>query len=205
MNILGIVGSGKVDGNTERFLDACLKGAAEQGHSIYKIHLGKTKIAPCMGCNVCQNGNGCIQDDGMNEFLKAFRKCDAIVFATPLYFWGISAQMKAVIDRMYSIGEKDPKGYFRYPNKKCGCLITAADSDRHFWTFELAEQYYRRLVHYLRWTDIGILTAGNCGGTSEARCIEETNHLVRAYEFGRKFGKSAGYEEKNRKITEESK
>ena len=188
MKFLAIVGSAMSGGNTDLLTDAFLKGVAEQGHTVVKIHLGETRIGPCLGCNACAQSGVCVQADGMQQLLPAFLDCDVVVFATPVYFWGISAQLKAVIDRLYVLGQKDPKGYYRYPQKCCVFLATAADSPRHFWTFELVEQYYHRLVHYLRWTDLGILTAGGCGGTAVPRCIEQTDQLQRAYCFGRKIG-----------------
>ena len=188
MKFFAIVGSGRVGGNTDRLTDAFLKGAAERGHQIAKLHLGETEVRPCLGCNACAQDGVCIQADGMERLLPAFLDCDVVVLATPVYFWGISAQLKAVIDRFYALGEKDPKGYYRYPQKRCVLLATAADSDRHFWTFELVEHYYRRLARYLRWTDLGILTAGGCGGTAVPRCIEDTDHLQRAYRFGQSVG-----------------
>lgn len=118
MKILMIVGSSRVGGNTDQLADAVLKGAAEHGHEITKLHLGTTKVKPCLGCNVCVTTDACVQKDGMLEIAPAFLDCDAVVFATPLYFWGISAQMKAVIDRLYALGAKDPKGYFKYPRRR---------------------------------------------------------------------------------------
>ena len=186
MKILTVVGSSRIGGNTEKLVESFARGAVESGHEITQIHLGKTKIEPCLGCNACTKGIPCVQKDGFEEFMAAFQECDMVAFSTPLYFWGISAQLKALIDRLYSIGEKDPKGYyFVYPKKKCVLLATAADTARHFWAYELVEQYYRRLVHYLRWEDLGGFMAYSCGGTVVERCIETTPHLQRAYEFGK--------------------
>ncbi len=186
MKLCVVIGSGRVGGNTEQLADAFIKGAEEAGHEAVKIHLGKVKIGPCLGCNGCVAGGACVQKDDFPLFARAFLDCDALVLTTPLYFWGISGQLKSLIDRIYSIGEKDPKGYFKYPMKKCAMLCTAADSDRHFWAFELVEQYYRRLVNYMHWEDLGLLAAGGCGGSGTfPRRIEETPHLQRAYEFGK--------------------
>ncbi|WP_251446211.1 flavodoxin family protein [Vermiculatibacterium agrestimuris] len=188
MKLCVVIGAGKVGGNTEQLADAFIKGAQEAGHEAVKLHLGKLKIGPCLGCNACTKGIPCVQKDDFHLFAEAFSACDAVIWTTPLYFWGISAQLKALIDRLYSIGEKDPKGYyFLYPAKKCAMLITGADSDRHFWAFELVEHYYRRLVKYMRWTDLGFLAAGGCGGSAFPRCIEKTPHLQRAYEFGKQL------------------
>ena len=188
MKICAVVGSSKINGNTDKVTEAFLRGVGEVGNETVKIHLGQTKIEPCLGCNCCTDGNGCRQKDGFAFFAEKFLDCDVIVFATPLYFWGISAQLKAVIDRMYSLGEKDPKGYFKYPCKKCVLIATAADSARHFWAFEMLEQYYHRLVKYFRWTDLGIFEAGSCGGTAVPRRLEETDAEERAYQFGKKLG-----------------
>lgn len=188
MKILVIVASAQVGGNTDCLADAFLKGACEAGHETVKIHLGQTKIAPCLGCGVCTEKGACVQKDGMAVLAKEFLECDTVVFATPLYFWGVSAQMKAVIDRMYALGKPNRSGYFQYPRKCAALLVTAADSNNHFWTFEEVEHYYRRLVGYLHWTDLGILTAGNCGGTKEKRRIADTEHLERGYRFGKSIG-----------------
>ncbi|MCI6886416.1 MAG: flavodoxin family protein [Lachnospiraceae bacterium] len=185
MNILIVVGSARMQGNTDKLAEAFGKGAMENGHQVTRIHLGKTRINPCLGCNVCRKESGCVQKDGFQEFASAFLTSDVVVLATPLYFWGMSAQLKAVIDRLYSLGRADPKGYYRYPVKKSVLLVTAADTEKHFWVFESVEQYYRRLVRYLRWIDLGVLMAGNCGGTKSDRCIGETGYLEQAYEFGR--------------------
>ena len=130
-----------------------------------------------------------MQMDCFDQFLSAFEECDVLALSTPLYFWGISAQLKALIDRMYVLGEKDPKGfYFLYPKKKCVMLATAADVKSHFYAFDLVEQFYRRLVNYMRWEDLGMVFAHNCGGSGVLeRRIEETGHLQRAYEFGKKL------------------
>ncbi len=184
MKLLAIVGAARVGGNTDLFTDAFLKGVREQGVEVRKIHLGQLELKPCMGCNGCAQGTGCVQNDDMKQVLDALQECDIVALATPLYFWNISAQLKLVIDRMYALGKASPRGYYEYPQKKCVLLATCADSDSHFWPFELVEQYYHRMVRYLRWTDLGMLTAGGCGGTVVPRCIHKTNHLQRAYEFG---------------------
>lgn len=184
MKILAMVGAAMTGGNTDKLTDAFIKGAHEAGHEVKKIHMGEVEIAPCLGCNICKKTGKCAISDDMEDIGKAFLECDMIVIATPLYFWTISAQTKTFIDRLYALGEKSPKGYYAYPIKKCALLATCADSDRHFWPFELVEQYYRRLVRYMKWEDMGMLTCGGCGGTVVDRCIQDTGHLEDAYQFG---------------------
>ena len=100
MKFFAIVGSGRVGGNTDRLTDAFLKGAAERGHQIAKLHLGETEVRPCLGCNACAQDGVCIQADGMERLLPAFLDCDVVVLATPVYFYTMCAQMKALIDEL---------------------------------------------------------------------------------------------------------
>ena len=74
MKILAVVGSSKVNGNTDKLVDSFIRGAEESGHEVTKIHLGKTGIHPCIGCNACKTAGACVQKDGFEEFLSAFRE-----------------------------------------------------------------------------------------------------------------------------------
>ena len=115
------------------------------------------------------------------------KEADCLVFASPLYFWSISARIKAFIERFYCIAIKDenpPFGrYEKYPIKDCALLMTAADNN--FWTFEHAVSYYRYVfINYIGFRDKGMLLAGGCGPTDGLPQIDKTNHLNEAYEFG---------------------
>lgn len=147
------------------------------------ILLRADDVRPCMGCNHCRSGAGCAIDDDMQKIYEEFLSADCVVFATPLYFWTMSGQMKCVIDRLYALGE-DSRSYFSYPKKKCALLATAADTERHFWVFESLDNYYSRLVRFMQWENVGTLMVGSCGGTKQQRRIEETSALDRARVFG---------------------
>ncbi|MDO5114866.1 MAG: flavodoxin family protein [Synergistaceae bacterium] len=188
--ILAVVGSGRKGGNTDMLADAFIEGAREAGHSVKKIFLGGMEIKGCLGCNVCRYGKPCIQKDGFNEIASDIREADLIVFASPLYFWTISAKLKAFIERFYCIAEEDPEPplgrYERYPVRDCALLMTAEDN--YFWTFEQAVSYYRfALVNYMGFRDRGMILAGGCGGTNGRRAITETGFLREAREFGKKL------------------
>jgi len=116
------------------------------------------------------------------------KAADCLVFASPLYFWTVSARIKAFIERLYCIAEEDsapPLGrYEKYPTKDCALLMTAADN--FFWTFEQAVSYYQfTLVNYIGFRDKGMLLASGCGDTNGPPQIDKTGHLERAYLFGR--------------------
>ena len=109
------------------------------------------------------------------------------MFASPLYFWTLSARIKAFIERFYCIAEEDPDPplgrYEKYPVKDCALLMTAADN--FFWTFQQAESYYKfAVVNYIGFHDRGVMLAGGCGDTNGLPQIGKTNHLERAFAFG---------------------
>ena len=80
------------------------KGAEEAGHQVLTVRLMEKKIGFCHACDACmKNGGVCILKDDMAELLEQFQKADVLVLATPIYFYGISAQMKTFIDRTYPI------------------------------------------------------------------------------------------------------
>ena len=152
------------------------------------MYLQNRDIRGCLGCNACRYGKPCVQKDDFAALVPDILWCDALVFASPLYFWTICARMKAIIERFYSLARPDaapPRGrYEAYPEKDCALLMTAADD--LFWTFEQAVSYYRfALVNYIGFADRGVLLAGGCGETNGPPRIGETGHLARAHEFGR--------------------
>lgn len=187
MKILVISCSEKKDGNTEKLTKAFSEGAESEGAHVDIVRMSKTDIRGCRGCNSCTTSNICIIKDGMQEVYPLFLDADVIVFATPVYFWGISSQMKAVMDRLYALGAPSDKGYFAYPVKRCALIASAADIERHFWVFESVQHYWYRFTTYLRWPRIGELFVGACGGTKGPRRIEKTNGEERAAALGREI------------------
>lgn len=137
-NILVIQGGGRPKGNTAQLIDSFVKGAAESGHQVEIVSLIKNEVKGCLGCNACRYGKPCIQKDSFNDLVPKMKEADLLVFASPLYFWTVSARIKAFIERFYCIAEEDenpPLGrYEKYPVKDCALLMTAADN--FFWTFE---------------------------------------------------------------------
>lgn len=187
-NILIIQGGGRANGNTAQLVNYFERGAIEAGHHVEIISLVKNEVKGCLGCNACRYGKPCVQKDAFNDMIPKIKSADCIVFASPLYFWTISAKIKAFIERFYCIAEEDndpPLGrYEKYPIKDCALLMTSADD--FFWTFEQAVSYYKfALVNYIGFHDKGMLLAGGCGDTNGKPHIDETDHLKAAYEFGK--------------------
>ena len=187
-NILVVRGAGRPRGNTAQLVDAFAEGARQAGHTVESVSLAKIGVAGCLGCNACRFGKPCVQKDGFNELAGRILSTDLLVLASPLYFWTISSQLKAFIERFYCLAQEDPnppKGrYERYPSLDCALLMTAADD--FFWTFEQASSYYRHaIINYLGFNDRGMYLAGGCGDTNGRPQIAQTGHLERVREFGR--------------------
>ncbi|MGE5579109.1 MAG: flavodoxin family protein [Bacillota bacterium] len=101
MKILAFAGSPRRNGNTRILLNAFVEECASKGHELELIDLtnpARWDINPCLGCDRCVSGR-CIRNDSMQDLYPRIREADAIVLASPVYFYGLPAQVKAMIDR----------------------------------------------------------------------------------------------------------
>ena len=124
IKVLILSGSPRKGGNSDLLCDEFLRGAQESGNQVEKVFLRSKKVAPCNACYYCKNSGGkCAIPDDMAEILDKMQAADVIVMASPVYFYSIGAQMKAVIDRSVA-------RWTNIPNKEFYYIMTAAeDSD----------------------------------------------------------------------------
>ena len=100
-NILIISSSPRKHGNTELMCQSFAKGALENGHKVVEVFLNEKNINFCQGCAFCEKNPGkCSQQDDMSNIIAELIKCDVVVFASPVYFYSLSGQMKTFIDRL---------------------------------------------------------------------------------------------------------
>jgi multimeric flavodoxin WrbA len=102
MKVIAFNGSPRVDGNTENLLKEALRAVEESGHEVRLFTLNLMNIKPCQDCGGCDNTGECIFIDDMNEIYAAIREADRIILASPIFFFALSAQTKAMIDRCQS-------------------------------------------------------------------------------------------------------
>ena len=102
MKVLGIAGSPRREGNTDILLAEVMKGAASKGAESKTIVINKLNITPCQHCDACLEKGECAIKDDMQDIYKEFEQADVIVLASPIQFMGITAPMKALIDRFQS-------------------------------------------------------------------------------------------------------
>ena len=99
MNLLGIYGSPRTGGNSQLLLDQALEGARQAGAQVKSLHACKLKIAGCLECGGCDETGQCVLKDDMEQVYPLLEEAAAIILATPIFFYNVPAQAKALIDR----------------------------------------------------------------------------------------------------------
>lgn len=100
MNILGIVGSPRINGNTSKMVSYLLEGAKKSGHTTRIIYLNELDFQGCQGCYGCSRSYTCVLKDDLVDVYDAINLADEIILGSPIYMWQISGQLKMFIDRL---------------------------------------------------------------------------------------------------------
>ena len=110
-NIVVLSGSVRRGGNTELLVQAFVDGA-NKNNSVEVISVADYKVNPCIGCNTCfdREGHECFQKDDMTKVYEKLKMADVLVIASPVYFYGVSAQLKVLIDRLHTPMDSIKKG-----------------------------------------------------------------------------------------------
>jgi len=103
MKILGIMGSPRKRGNTELLLDEALRGARSQGAEVEKLIVSELDISPCLEIYGCLRDGHCVIDDDMQQVYVKLTEADHIILASPMFFYGLTSQVKALIDRCQAL------------------------------------------------------------------------------------------------------
>ncbi len=134
VRVLGIVGSPRVRGNTERFLTEALKAAEEEGAETELVRLAGKEVKPCDACLYCRKKGECRIKDDFKPIFDKMVEADGIILATPVYFGSATPQIKAVIDRAgYLSGAKGRV----FENKVGGALVVARRAGQNFTLAQL--------------------------------------------------------------------
>ncbi|MCH5324227.1 MAG: flavodoxin family protein [Eubacterium sp.] len=124
--IVVITGSPRKKGNSFAMTDAFIKAAEEKGHTVTRFDAAFMQIGGCHACETCfSTGKACTFDDDFNTIAPAILEADVIVFTMPVYWYSIPAQIKGVIDRIFSlvVGGKDIAG------KECALITCCEEED----------------------------------------------------------------------------
>ena len=175
MNIVVIEGSPNRDGSSNLLASELIRGAEEAGHIVHTVDAARADIAPCTGCIHCGYNEPCVQKDDMETIRPQILDADMLTFVTPLYYYGMSAQLKTLIDRFCAFN-----GQIQSKRMKSALLAVAWNADN--WTFDALEAHYKTLVRYLNFRDQGMILGRGCGTPSMTRA---SRFPGLAYKLGR--------------------
>lgn len=177
--VLIINGSPRANGNTDVLADALATGARRAGHAAEAVTIRSLNIKPCIGCYGCaaKKGDPCVQKDDMKEIYTRFDEAQVIVFASPLYWWQLTAQMKTVIDRLFAVAASRD---MHIPQREVALLIAAGDAREENFA-QIIPYYDTCLVKNLNWTDRGMVLAG---GVNMPGDVAKTPFLKQAEALG---------------------
>ena len=171
--VLILSSSPRKGGNSDLLCDEFMRGAKESGHDVEKIFIAQKKINYCMGCGVCNSTSKCVQHDDMAEILDKMVSADAIVLATPIYFYSMDGQLKTLIDRTV------PR-YTEIRNKDFYYIMTAADTNKDMLkrTVEAIRGFTEDCLSGAK--EKGIIYGTGAWGKGE---IKNTPQFLEAYEM----------------------
>lgn len=174
-NIVVLSGSPRKDGNTVRLTEAFLAGAKAAGKEISLFMVAGLHIGGCRGCGYCFKHQGaCVQQDDMPPILDALRKADALVLASPVYYFGVTAQIKLAIDRFFALLEVG------MPVKRAALLMTCGDPSEAAAASSVS--MFRQICEYQKWEEAGVVIAPGLQNPGE---IEGRAELEQAEGLGK--------------------
>lgn len=175
MKVLVLTGSAHKKGTSALLADEFIRGAKESGNQVSRFDAAFEDVHPCIGCGKCEYGkHPCVFKDAMDKLNPMLLDADCIVFISPIYYWGFSAQLKAVIDRFQVT-------VFSMQGHKKAMLMTTSASEEN-WVTDPIEAHYDTLLKFMEWEDAGRIIARGCAERSD---IEATDFPKLAYEAGK--------------------
>ncbi len=183
MKVMIAMGSPRKNGNIATLTEQVAEGTRSVGGEVETIYLHGMKINPCDACDICQSDieTDCIVDDDMTELYPRIRNADALVIASPVYWFTVSAQTKLFMDRCYALGS--PQGY-ALTGKRIGILLTYGDSDPFNSGAVNALRTFQDAYNYIGAEIVGMVY-GSASGPGEIR--NNSDVLSEAFELGKRL------------------
>lgn len=181
MKIAAFVGSPNTEGSTDLIVRQVLNGAEEEGADTSLYHLGLLDNVGCTACMGCRQTGTCVREDGMTPLYDVLHEVDAVVLGTPIYFYYMTAQMKAFTDRLFSlIGE----GFEARLGEKQAVLVVTQGADDP----ELFRAQIDSMTGAWRMAGISVReTVHSCATGTREQVEEDEDLMAAAFEAGRKL------------------
>lgn len=172
--VLVISASPRVRGNSDSLCDEFMRGVVDSGNHAEKIRLHHKNYRGCLGCEVCKKNSGeCVQKDDVKEILDKMLTADAIVLATPIYFYSMDGQLKLFLDRTYSM-------YSKLEGKDFYFILTGgAPTEEYMATAIEGLRGYLKCIPNAK--EKGIVYGVNAGNKGD---VSESPAMQTAYQFG---------------------
>jgi multimeric flavodoxin WrbA len=184
--VLVVKGSPRPQGNSSILADQAADGARYSGAQVEVFNLQDMDIRPCDACDMCHEQNGiCVIKDDMQSLYPRLRQADAILIASPIYWFTINAQTKLFIDRWYAL--EGPQGN-ALKGKQFGVLLAFGDTDSYTSGAINAIRTFQDMFRYLRADLVGIVYGA---ALDEGDAKKQPALLERAFELGKKIGANA--------------
>ena len=176
-NIVVLSGSPRKGATTDRLVNAFVKGAESAGKAVSCFRVADMQIGGCLGCRHCFAEQGvCVQKDDMMIILDALRKADVLVLASPIYYFGVTAQLKLAIDRTYALLKEGMHV------KRAAMLITCGSANPN--AAASAISMFRQISELQHWDEAGIIVAPHLHEPDE---IDGREELAQAELLGQKI------------------
>lgn len=176
MKITVLTGSPRKNGTSNYMAEEFLRGAKESGHEIFRFDTTKANIKSCIGCNACSMGSRpCIHQDDFTELKEHLLNSDLIAFVTPIYYFGMSSNLKKVIDRFYSIDTQ-------LKSKQNQCILISVQHAPVENVKEPLNNHYQAILSWLNMQNAGII---NAIGIESVEHLKSTEYPNQAYELGK--------------------
>ena len=175
--IVVLSGSPRKHGNTDRLVEAFVKATSDH-HDVEVISVHDYKVKPCSGCNTCfsNSDHACVQNDDMQLIYDKLNKADTVIIASPVYFYGLSAQLKAVIDRLHNPIRNE------FAIRRLGLILVGAAALPEL--FDAIITQYRLTLNFFHLEDAGMVLVR---GAREKGDVREED-LENACRFGLSLG-----------------
>lgn len=177
--IVVLTGSPRKNGNSFAMTDAFIRAAEEKGNQVTRFDTAAMKVGGCRACETCYStGKACTFDDDFNKIAPVIEEADAVVFTMPVYWYTMPAQIKAVIDKMFSfmVAGRPIEG------KACGLISCCEENDLS--VLDGVRIPYEKSIELMKWHSVGTVLVP---GVNAAGDVEKTDGLARAAALAEKF------------------
>lgn len=191
MKVLGIYGSPRKGGNSDQILDRALDGARSQGAEISRVYVRDLEMGGCRECGGCDTTGKCVFQDDMQKVYPLLQEADVIILSSPIFFYGLSSQAKALIDRCQALWSKrmlEKKGQARkgYDSGKGFLIAVGATKGKSlFEGVKLVAKYFYDALDMSY--EGGLFYRGL---ETKRDALERPEALQEAFEFGREVVRS---------------